>query len=257
MATERGGGAAKSAATDEPDGDAAWRERSIERSLRTARARAGSRSDRFITAANQLLVETGRTDFTVQEIVERSKMSLRSFYQHFASKDELLLALFEELIREWIGRLRLTVYAFDDPVEQLRSYVLGMYGAVQDQERKGPSRALSIYHLRLAETHPSEFAHALSPQIDLLMEILQGGMASGQFRSDIAPEQLAMILTQTLVATLHMSVLGAYWAEVPVSNEALWAFCQAGLVQPGSATETASPRGRRRSVPESHILAKW
>src|SRR5205807_4446267 len=76
-----------------------WRERALERSLRTARAKAASRSDRFIQTAVELLSETGRTDFTVQELVERSKTSLRSFYQHFGSKDELLLALFEEVIR--------------------------------------------------------------------------------------------------------------------------------------------------------------
>src|SRR4051794_41950676 len=85
--------------------DATWRERAVERSLRNARAKAMSRSDRFIEVAMELLSETGRTDFTVQELVERSKTSLRSFYQHFGSKDELLLALFEEVIRissaEW------------------------------------------------------------------------------------------------------------------------------------------------------------
>ena len=212
-----------------PEADARWRERAIERSLRNARARAVSRSDRFIGAASQLLIETGRTDFTVQEIVERSKMSLRSFYQHFASKDELLLALFEELIREWVGRLRVTVYEFTDPLDQLRAYVLGMYSTVQDRGHTAPSRALSLYHLRLAETHPSEFEHALSPQIDLLVEVLEAGTASGIFRSDIPSEQVAMILTQTLVATLHMSVLGAYWADRPVSEDALWSFCAAAV----------------------------
>ena len=38
-------------------------------------------------------------DFTVQEVVERSGQSLRSFYQYFAGKYELLLALFEESVR--------------------------------------------------------------------------------------------------------------------------------------------------------------
>src|SRR5690242_17522451 len=85
--------------------ETSWRERAVERSLRSARAKAVSRSDRFIQTATELLSETGRTDFTVQELVERSKTSLRSFYQHFGSKDELLLALFEDIIRfatvEW------------------------------------------------------------------------------------------------------------------------------------------------------------
>mgnify|MGYP001206772861 CR=1 FL=1 len=241
MAAERGSGTGTSDA-----GDARWRERAIERSLRNARARAVTRSDRFISAANQLLQETGRTDFTVQEIVERSKMSLRSFYQHFASKDELLLALFEELIREWVGRLRTEVYRFDDPMDRLRAYVLGMYGTVQGRD-SAPSRALTIYHLRLAETHPSEFAHALSPQIDLLMEVIDAGMATGQFRSDIDAAQMSMILTQALVATLHMSVLGAHWASTPVSEEALWAFCYGGVSGGAGTPVAAAPKARRPS----------
>jgi AcrR family transcriptional regulator len=224
--------------------DVRWRERAIERSLRNARARAVTRSDRFIAAASELLQETGRTDFTVQEIVERSKMSLRSFYQHFASKDELLLALFEELIVEWVDRLRSDVFSFDDPVDRLRAVVLGMYGTVQGRE-SAPSRALTIYHLRLAETHPSEFAHALAPQIDLLMEVIESGVASGQFRQDIEPAQMAMLLTQTLVSTLHMSVLGAHWASTPVSEDALWLFCFGGIADRVAIPERATVKPRR------------
>ena len=56
-------------------------------------------------SALAILGETGRTDFTVLEVVERSKTSLRSFYQHFSTKDELLLALIDKIMaestREW------------------------------------------------------------------------------------------------------------------------------------------------------------
>ena len=59
-----------------------------------------TRADRFIKTAVEILGETGRTDFTVQEVVARSKTSLRAFYQHFSSKDELLLALFDRTIAQ-------------------------------------------------------------------------------------------------------------------------------------------------------------
>ena len=55
------------------------------------------RSSKFLAAAIELLNETGRVDFTVQNVVERSKLSLRAFYQHFGGKDELVLAIFEEV----------------------------------------------------------------------------------------------------------------------------------------------------------------
>ncbi len=57
---------------------------------------AESRATRFMRSALAIIGETGRTDFTVLEVVERSKTSLRAFYQHFTTKDELLLALIEE-----------------------------------------------------------------------------------------------------------------------------------------------------------------
>ena len=57
-----------------------------------------SRANRFMRSALSILGETGRTDFTVLEVVERSKTSLRSFYQHFSTKDELLLALIDRIM---------------------------------------------------------------------------------------------------------------------------------------------------------------
>src|SRR5205085_8555749 len=58
------------------------------------------RERRFMKSALAILGETGRTDFTVLEVVERSKTSLRSFYQHFTTKDELLLALIDNIMSE-------------------------------------------------------------------------------------------------------------------------------------------------------------
>ena len=70
------------------------------RSLGPARTRAEDRVQRFLDAAIEL-AEDGASgkEFTVQEVVERSGQSLRSFYLYFGGKQELLLALFEESVR--------------------------------------------------------------------------------------------------------------------------------------------------------------
>ena len=225
--------------------DARWRERAVERSLRQARARAVSRSDRFITAATELLSETERTDFTVQEIVERSKMSLRSFSQHFGSKDELLIALFEEAIRGYIEWLRGVVEAESDPVEQLRAFVTGLYGTVEGAVLRG-SRALTLYHLQLADSHPEEYANALAPQVELINDIIEAGVESGQFRSDVGAAQLASVLNQTLVSALHMRVLGIV-GGVEVTADDLWAFCLGAIANQGAAP-AATARRRIRAA---------
>src|SRR5256885_8216126 len=93
-----------SAPGDEP----AWKQRAVERSTRAAKLRAEQRVQRFLDAAQALITATGSTDFTVQQVVDASKQSLRSFYQHFDGKHELLLALFEDALRRgtehsWAG----------------------------------------------------------------------------------------------------------------------------------------------------------
>src|ERR1700704_5502847 len=78
----------------------AWRERAVSRSLNAARSRAEQRVQRFLDAAFALIDEKGTTEFTIQEVIDRSKQSLRGFYQYFDTKDELVLALLEETVRD-------------------------------------------------------------------------------------------------------------------------------------------------------------
>ena len=74
--------------------------------MANGRVDAESRIDRLMKSALAIMGETGRTDFTVLEVVERSKTSLRAFYQHFATKDELLLALIDQIMAESVRRWR-------------------------------------------------------------------------------------------------------------------------------------------------------
>src|SRR5215813_2612291 len=94
------------------DGDApGWRHRAVSKSLEGARTRAEQRVQRLLDAAFALIDERGTSDFTIQEVVDRSKQSLRGFYQYFEGKDELLFALLEETIRESSADIRKAVDA--------------------------------------------------------------------------------------------------------------------------------------------------
>src|SRR6478735_3794892 len=95
-----------------------WRELAVARSLDPARVRAEKRVQRFLDAALDLMQRSPDKEFTVQEVVEQSGQSLRSFYQYFAGKHELLLALFEESVRSTAELLRTAIAADDDPAEK-------------------------------------------------------------------------------------------------------------------------------------------
>src|SRR5262250_1935390 len=102
------------------DGDVpGWRHRAVSKSLSAARTRAEQRVQRLLDAAFRLIDERGTSDFTIQEVVDRSKQSLRGFYQYFDGKDELLFALLEESVREALDDLRSAVESETDALERL------------------------------------------------------------------------------------------------------------------------------------------
>src|SRR5262245_39537098 len=68
------------------DSGPAWRQRAVSKSLHAARTRAEQRVERLLHAASELMDEKGTTDFTIQEVVDRSEQSLRSFYLYFDGK---------------------------------------------------------------------------------------------------------------------------------------------------------------------------
>lgn len=104
-----------------PSEEPAWKQRAVERSIRTAKVRAGQRVQRFLDAAQAIITEKkGSTDFTVQEVVDRSRQSLRSFYLQFDGKHELLLALFEDALSRAADQIRAATSAQSDPLDRLK-----------------------------------------------------------------------------------------------------------------------------------------
>src|SRR3954468_7708254 len=124
-------------ASDPTSGESSvsWRELAVARSLDPARGGAEKRVQRFLDAALELMNSSSGKDFTVQEVVERSGQSLRSFYQYFAGKYELLLALFEESVRSTAEHLGDAIADERDPLERLRIFTIEYYRVCQPAKK--------------------------------------------------------------------------------------------------------------------------
>ena len=204
------------------DALAGWQQRALDRSLVDASRRALSKSNGFVRAAMKLLQDSGGLQFTVQEVVDRSNLSLRSFYQTFASKDELLLALFEEYIATAAVWQREQMEGQDDPIEQIRVFLTSLWEGKLEPD---VVRALALYNLTLASTRPADLEHALEPQLAVLLEAVERGVATGQVRDDVSSRRLAEILLHTGTAAVHTTILRT-GRESP---DDVWAFCYGGI----------------------------
>jgi AcrR family transcriptional regulator len=216
-------------------GDAAepaWRERAVSRSLNAARSRAEKRVQRFLDAAFSLMDEKGSTDFTIQEVIDRSKQSLRGFYQYFDGKDELLLALFEETMRESAEDLRTVADSETEPLPRLRAFVIRLHEWCEpaDKPRKRGShnrRAISEFSVQLAGNHPDRVKAAIDPVSQLLVELLDGAVGAGDIAVADTHRTGALILQ-----TVMYSWFGNRLAQNPrarITAEETWQFCLHGL----------------------------
>lgn len=214
---------------NDPVDEPAWKQRAVERSVRTAKVRAGQRVQRFRDAAQAIITERGSTDFTVQEVVDRSRQSLRSFYLQFDGKHELLLALFEDALTRAADRIRTEVAGHSDPMEQLKVAVTLLYEVSRpDPSAQGP--LFTDFAPQLLVSHPDEVKVAHAPLVSLFAELMQEAAAAGALRPDANPRRLAAITMQTVMFVAHSNgVSDERGSQRPVTADELWEFCSRGF----------------------------
>ncbi|WP_396891949.1 TetR/AcrR family transcriptional regulator [[Mycobacterium] wendilense] len=195
-----------------------------------ARAKSQARAQSFMRSALAILGETGRTDFTVLEVVERSKTSLRAFYQHFATKDELLLALVEKIMSDATERWTAETAGMPSD-EALRLLIDRVSAPAESTTQEGINRGLTYYNDHLLETRPKEFAKVLAPLNRLVSDILRRGIADGVFRPDLDVDTDATILMHTALGALRLRDLGAELNGVAIEGRHVYEFSLRGLLK--------------------------
>jgi AcrR family transcriptional regulator len=219
-------------ASTEGANEPAWRQRAVSRSLHAARSRAEERVQRFLDTAFALIDEKGTTEFTIQEVIDRSRQSLRAFYQCFEGKDELLLALFEETVREALEDIRAEVATETDPLERLRACTIRLHEWCDpaDAPRKRGAhnrRPIMEFSVHLVTTHPDRVRAALTPTSRLVIELVEAASAAGAVKA-ADPRHAAALIQQTVMCSWLGSRL-ARDARMRVTAEETWAFCLHGI----------------------------
>lgn len=218
----------------EVDMPTSWQQRTIDRRLSTARARALARSSRFLATALELVEESGRADFTIQTLIDRSNLSLRAFYQHFAGKEELLLALYENVTSQFTEGIRQEVSAADGPMAELEAFCRGFLSRAESSQALG-GRVMTIYNLSLEIERPADFAKIWEPHHKLLTKILTACSRAGLVRKDLTPAQLTTLLNSTLTALAQIGVFQLGVKGAVLTEDQLWAWCSQAISPPTDA----------------------
>jgi AcrR family transcriptional regulator len=209
-----------------------WRKRAVSRSLSAARTRAEQRVQRLLDAAFELIDERGTSEFTIQEVVDRSKQSLRGFYQYFDGKDELLFALLEETIRESHEDLREAVESESEPLGRLRAFTIRLHEWCEPlgtRRKRGAHNRIpmSEFSLQLALKDPERVAAVMAPISRLLIELVDAAAAAAAIRVT-ETRRAALLIQQTVMYGWLMNRL-VQSPRSRVTAEDAWEFCLHGL----------------------------
>lgn len=215
----------------EEESQPAWRQRAVVRGLSAARSRAEQRVQKYMDAAFALMDENGTTEFTIQDVIDRSKQSLRGFYQYFDGKDELLLALFEESMREAVVDIGKALKPNDPPMGQLHAFVIRLHEwcePVASPRKRGKHNRVPIseFALQFSSKDPDRVSEALAPIYRMLVELLDAAVDA----NEIPPTD-----TRRAATLVQQTIMCGWMANrlVPPSRrikaDEAWEFCLHGL----------------------------
>ena len=204
--------------------EADWQRRVVGRSLSDATQKSIDRGARLIRAAATVLERNNGESLTVQEVADEAGQSLRTLYQYFASKDDLLLAVFEESQVTYARMLRGAIDGLTDPVERLAGAVIASARLLERHRRSGFDRGMTQLRAQLSQAAPELVARSQEPVTAVFRELVSAAGAP-----DLDVEAATFLVMNARLSYLKAVNLGSdLSAGVPDVLD-LSSFCLGGL----------------------------
>jgi len=202
------------------------------------------RRHQIVAAAYDLLEADGLEGLTIRSVLARTGLARRAFYERFATKDDLVLAVFEQTLSDAAAAFTRMVAALDNPVDGLRlivtQIVLGQVGQERAATEGAPAptgrraAALAREHLRLADARPAELNRAIAPLVQVIRDRLVAAMAAGVARR-ADPERMALLVYNLVSNTTHGRLIAEEQGASEVHERAMlaqeiWDFCRHAIL---------------------------
>lgn len=156
-----------------------------------ARKRVGNKREKIIAAAARFFGEKGYHNTTTAEVAEAAGVAAGTIYIYFSSKEDLLVAVFEEFLEKHMVRLREGVETEVGPEAKLRRLIV--LGLALMEENPDSAR-IFLSQLRQSTTMIKMVAKRSSRAYRSIIEsILDEGIRSGVFRPMNTPAVATMV----------------------------------------------------------------
>lgn len=194
------------------------------------------RRQAIIAGANALLETEGLDGLTIRAVLKQTGLARRAFYESFAGKDDLVVAVFAETLKEAAAYFGAQMAGLPDAFARIRAIVFGLVlGSRSPWGGVGQRRITAMVreHIRLAETRPTELESALSPLLAVIADVIGAGIQAGQLREG-DPALRATLIYNLVASTIHIELLMEESGE-PASDrrqrlaDEIWEFCRRAI----------------------------
>jgi AcrR family transcriptional regulator len=154
----------------------------------------------IVAAASKTIREQGVHGLSVAAVLDRAQLSTRAFYRHFESKDQLVAAVFLEMTRNEVLRLRTKMAVAVTPAAAVAAWIEGRLDLAFDENIESEQRQVSLEAQATMPSSPELVSPAYNAILEPLIEQLERGLELGVFQ-DILP------------AIAAKSIHGVVWAQ--------------------------------------------
>ena len=181
--------------------------------VHSAADRGGDKRERILAAAERVFAKNGFFAARVSEIAKDAGVADGTIYLYFKSKDDLLISLFENRMKQVIAMLE-RVTAGKPPVDALRAFIHAYLQLVHDEPIA--AEVLTI-ELRQSSKFMKEYAN---PQFADFLRMLGGIVARGQDDGSIDPIVPSHIAARMIFGVLDEVALAWVLAKQPAISAA-------------------------------------
>ncbi|HSJ15545.1 MAG TPA: TetR/AcrR family transcriptional regulator [Longimicrobiales bacterium] len=171
------------------------------RSRNDSRNRRTSVRERILATVDELFYGRGTRNVGIDQIIAESGVAKASLYQHFASKDALVLEFLRQrhtAWREWFER------AVADRAEQPRARLLAVFDVLEEWFGDPNFRGCPFINTTVEVANPAHPAHQISADVkrQFRTSLRQLAAAAGLEDPDGLAAQLALLVEGAIVTAL-------------------------------------------------------
>jgi len=140
---------------------------------------------KIISAATRVFAKNGFYKAKVSEIAKEAGIADGTIYIYFKHKDDILITLFEEQMREVLDNMKKQISLESDPLKKIQRFALIHLQLIEDN--KDMAEIIQIELRQSSKFMKNYHNEKFIQYLDLIGDIIQEGKEKGLIRSDIIP----------------------------------------------------------------------